>query len=258
MIELTDVSVATPSGRMRLRDVTCSLEQGLIYAVIGPNGAGKSTLLNVMGATLAPTSGTVTLAGIDTRTQSVKNLAQLRAVLPQSIAVSFGFTVEQVVAWGRTPWRKTPHQREDRSAINTAITTLGLDSLRDRPIHELSGGERKRVHIARILAQHTEIVILDEPDSDLDLGGVAELEKVVRNMQLLGKTIVYTAHDLGRVSTLADSLILVSESTIIALGTPENVLTGDLLSKGYGRDVDVRWEEIGSERKRAVVSVNSQ
>jgi len=244
-IELESCVLRSTSGRVRLEQTSLTFAPGLVTAVIGPNGAGKSTLMGIAAATLSPTEGHVLFNGNRVSNMNARQMAQSRAVLAQDLSVSFGFSVTDVVGWGRTPWRGTERQKQDSTVVDTAMHSLGVAELADRPINELSGGERKRVHLARILAQETLCVLMDEPDSDLDLVGLAALDSTITSMNADGKTMVLSSHDIQRVSYFADHVVVVAEQKVLAHGSARTVVTGEVLSRAYGAPVDVHWGDKG-------------
>ena len=246
-IELRDCSLKSKNDVLRLNSVTLGFVGGAITAVIGPNGAGKSTLLALASGLLQPTSGSVLINEQLMSSMSVRELARERAVLTQDQNVAFGFSVSEVVGWGRTPWRGRGGQAigNDANFVAAALETVGMFSERERPINELSGGERKRVHLARIIAQQSSIVLLDEPDSDLDLLGLESLDKTIREMNSRGVTVVLTSHDLVRISRLATQVVVVARGSVIAQGGTREILNSDVLSDAYGTEVQVQWSENG-------------
>lgn len=221
---------------------------GEITAVIGPNGAGKSTLLALAAGILQPTSGSVVINGQLMSKLNARSLARERAVLTQDQGVTFGFSVSEVVGWGRTPWQGDHGQTvgSDMEIVSAALESVGMYSQRDRPINELSGGERKRVHLARIIAQQSSIVLLDEPDSDLDLTGLESLDKTIREMNSRGITIVLTSHDLARISRLATQVVVVARGSVMAQGATREILNSEVLSAAYRTLVQVQWSEYGA------------
>ena len=244
-IELVNCALRTSSGRYRLEPTTLTFASGLVTAVVGPNGAGKSSLLAIAAATLSPTEGEVLFGGYSVSDMNARQMAQSRAVLAQDLSVAFGFNAIDVVSWGRTPWRGTERQKQDSTAIKAALQSLGIIDLANRPMSELSGGERKRVHLARILAQETQCVLMDEPDSDLDLAGLATLDLAIQGMNALGKTMVISSHDLQRVSRLADRIVVVAEQKVVAHGEARAVITAEILSEAYKTQVKVQWTDQG-------------
>lgn len=244
-VELQDCVVRGSSDRIRLDRTSLGFAPGAVTAVIGPNGAGKSTLMAVASATLSPSQGQVLFDGKSAFRSPARQLAQSRAVLAQDLSVSFGFSVHDVVSWGRTPWRGTERQQQDSSAIASALLNLGISELAHRPINELSGGERKRVHLARIMAQETRCVFMDEPDADLDLSGLAILDSTIRNMNSQGATLIISTHDIQRVSYFADNIVVVAGQRVMADGDIRSVVNSEILSSAYGVPVEVEWGERG-------------
>lgn len=234
-------TVLGEAGQPRLDAVSVEVKQGEIYAVIGPNGAGKSTLMGILSGMLKVDSGTVELNSQPLLNLNVRELARARSVLGQDLAVTFGFTVAEVVAWGRAPWRGTDRMKEDESFLESAMRATQVTSLRDRPINQLSGGERKRVHIARVIAQDCPLMFFDEPDSDLDLIGTNELDATLRNVNQKGRTLLVSSHNLSWISGLATHVILMGAGKIVGAGPTREILTPDLLSQAYGQAINVSW-----------------
>lgn len=245
-------TVLGEGGQLRLDAVSVEVGQGEIYAVIGPNGAGKSTLMGILSGMQKVDSGIVEFNSRPIRDLSVRELARARSVLGQDLAVSFGFTVAEVVAWGRAPWRGTNRMKEDESVMERAMRATQVTSLRDRPINQLSGGERKRVHIARVIAQDCPLMFFDEPDSDLDLIGNNELDATLRGLQQGGRTLVLSSHNLSWISGLATHVILMGEHAIVGAGPTKEILTSELLSNAYGTAINVQWTSDPSGRDIAM------
>lgn len=243
-IEVRDLRV-TSGQRDRLTCDALAFEPGTITAVIGPNGAGKSTLISSIAGELRPTGGQVLIDGVDIAMLDARALARLRAVLDQQTEVSFPFTVAEVVAWGRHAWRGTPQAAQDDEVIKEALTSQGLDALRDRSVLELSGGERRRVQIARVIAQQAPVAMFDEADADLDLVGRAQLDAVMRSQRDGGGTVIASSHDVARIATLCDQCVVVGSGRIVAFGPPEEVVTSTVLTQAFGRTVEVHRSGAG-------------
>ena len=233
ILDLIDVS-ARSKELIRLHAINVSVQAGSLACIIGPNGSGKSTLLALMAADLAPTTGRVMLAGRDLSKMTLGELAKQRAVLTQETTVSFPFTVRDVVEWGRIPWLGTMSSAENSEIVAEIMTKLKLDELATRPVTSLSGGERKRVHIARVLAQKAPLLLLDEADSDLDLIGRQELDKLMFEQVKSGGSVVVVTHDARRIAPISDQVILMSAGRVHAVGKPSEVLTTDSLSSAFG------------------------
>ena len=238
LAELSDATVAR-SGRTVLRDVSLTVSAGEVVAVVGPNGAGKSTLVSVLAGDLAPVSGTVTVDGRPVGRWRPKELALRRSVLPQHTAVAFPFTVAQVVAMGRAPWARTASAAEDEDAIAEAMAVTEVTGFAGRTFGTLSGGERARVALARVLAQRTPVLLLDEPTAALDLRHQDLVLSVAAARAAAGCGVLAVLHDLNLAAAYADRVAVVADGRLRACGPPGEVLTGDLLTEVYHREVEV-------------------
>ena len=220
--------------RARLETTDISVGAGQIHALVGPNGSGKSTLLAVLAGDLTPDAGTVSIDGHAVTQRDARSWARRRAVLGQETPLAFPFTVGDVIAWGRLPWRGTPLQSDDDGVIASVVSEQGLAGLLDRPVTSLSGGERARVHLARVLAQRAPVLLLDEADSALDLAGQANLDDAVRRRRDAGDAIVIVGHDLGRLAAVADTATLLARGRVIAQGPAADTLSAESLTEAYG------------------------
>jgi iron complex transport system ATP-binding protein len=242
--ELHEASVRT-GDRQRLHPTSLVVARGTVTAVIGRNGSGKSTLLGVLSGELRPTAGSASIAGTPVGELGHRELARRRAILTQETQVSFGFTVRDVVGWGRTPWRATASAADDEAVVMRAIEAQDLLDVLDRPVTSLSGGERKRVHIARVTAQQADLLLLDEADADLDLLGRRGVDDLVVSHARHGRTAVVVSHDITRMSHICDRVILMHTGRIHAMGTRDEVLTPALLSEAFETEVRVTGEGDG-------------
>jgi iron complex transport system ATP-binding protein len=229
-----------------LTEVSLAACPGELVAVLGPNGAGKSTLLRVLAGTLAPTGGEVRLRGRALAPLPRAEVARHLAVVPQDSDVAFGFTVREVVMMGRAP-----HQSgllwvrpEDEDAVARALSRCDVASLADRPVAELSGGERRRVTIARALAQESAVLLLDEPGAHLDVRHAVSIGDLVRE-QIDARKVAAVAvlHDLGAAARWADRVVLLAEGRVRASGPPDAVLTPELLEAVFGIPIRVARDE---------------
>lgn len=237
-IRATGVGV-TIEGATILSDVTIDIFAGQVLALVGPNGAGKSTLLGALTGDTKPTTGTVTLDGADVYRMKHLELAKRRAVLTQENAVSFPFQVREVVDMGRSPWGNTPDDRNDLCAVQDALTATDVAHLATRRYTSLSGGEKARVSLARVLAQRTDTVFLDEPTAALDLKHQEDVMHISRQLTSEGKTVVVVLHDLSLAGAYADRIALLAEGRLLTVGTPEEVLTAELVQRAYGLPVQI-------------------
>jgi iron complex transport system ATP-binding protein len=225
--------------RTVLNDVDLDLRWGEILAVVGPNGAGKSTLLAALAGDVEPERGTVTIGDAALRSRSALELARLRAVLPQQTSIAFPFTVGEVVSMGRAPWAGTPRQVDDEDAVATAMRETDIGDLGSRRHTELSGGERARVTLARVLAQDTVVLLLDEPTAALDLRHQELVMRVARARARRGDAVLVVVHDLGLAAAHADRVAVLDDGRLDAVGPPAEVLDPDRLSRVYQTGVEV-------------------
>ena len=234
-----DAVGVTLGGRHVLADVTLEVNAGEVLALVGPNGAGKTTLLSVLSGEREPSSGRVTLDDRDLGSFSALELARRRSVLTQENQLSFPFRVDQIVEMGRSPWARTPQLEDDDRVLELAMSRTDIAGLTSRRFTELSGGERARVSLARVLAQNTGIVLLDEPIAALDLRHQEDVLRLVSDLAAEGRAIVIVLHDLSLAGAFADRIGLVSEGRLVALGSPQEVLTAAAISSVYGLAVEI-------------------
>nr|WP_296767372.1 heme ABC transporter ATP-binding protein [Rhodococcus sp. (in: high G+C Gram-positive bacteria)] len=230
---------AERSRRAVLTGVDLDVVAGELMVLIGPNGAGKSTLLAVLAGELAPTGGTVELDGRTLSDWSDGSVARRRAVLPQQHTVGFSFTAEQVVRMSRSPWQGTPFAADDDEAVAAAMSECDVVQFADRPFAGLSGGERARVALARVLAQRTSTLLLDEPTAALDLGHQETVMTVARERAAKGDAVVVVLHDLALAAAYADRIALLNNGVLESVGPPREVLRAGLLTTVYGHPVEV-------------------
>ncbi|WP_245720384.1 heme ABC transporter ATP-binding protein [Nocardia uniformis] len=233
------VVVERGGGRRVLDGIDFEVRAGQIVALVGPNGAGKSTLLAALTGELDLVSGTVELDDEPLTAWTHLDMARRRAVLPQSHAVGFPFTAREVVAMGRAPWVRTDRQLRDDDHIAAAMAATDVTHLAARPFPALSGGERARVALARVLAQDTPTLLLDEPTAALDLGHQEQILALARDRAGKGAAVVVVLHDLGIAAAYADRVAVLDAGRIAADGPPRAVLTTELLSRVYRHPVEV-------------------
>ena len=233
-------------GRQILADVSLEVRTGEVLALVGPNGAGKSTLLGALSGELDYDAGTVLLDGQRVGDYRALELARRRAVLNQANDVSFPFLVREIVAMGRNPWVRTPRFADDDAAIADAVRTADVGHLVDRRFTALSGGERARVSLARVLAQRTEVVFLDEPTAALDLRHQEDVMRASLALARAGRAVVVVLHDLSLAAAYADRVGMIADGTLAAIGTPNEVLTAERVGRAYGLGVRVYHPTPGS------------
>ena len=234
IIKCENVSVVRGETTI-LQDVSLQANQGELIAILGPNGAGKSTLLGVLAGDLIPNSGTVNFGGDQISSLTKRELALRRAVLPQQVTVSFPFNVEEVVEMGRGP----KQTGADQDLIEMAMKRVDVLEMRTRLYRSLSIGEQARVSMARILAQDTPLLLLDEPTAVLDIGQQEKLMRIVRSLVDDGRTVIAVFHDLNVAMSFADRVVLLQKGKQVATGAPRETMTAETLSNIYEHKIDV-------------------
>lgn len=226
-------------SRTVLDDVSIDVRTGEVLALVGPNGAGKSTLLSILTGDSTPDRGEVTVLGRPLADWSPAELALRRAVLPQNFAVSFPFDVVDVVHMGRAPWAAVDEAEDDDRVVVEAMAATEVTALADRKFPSLSGGEKARVMLARVLAQQTQVVLLDEPTAALDIRHQESVLRIARERAARGDAVVVVLHDLALAAAYADRVAVLSEGRIAAYGPPAEVFTAKLLSDVYSYEVEI-------------------
>lgn len=225
----------TSEAKWAVRKTSLRLRRGDFAALIGPNGCGKSTLLRLLAGVLEPEGGRVALDGRDLGTFDRRCLARRIAYVPQAQATAFPFSVLEVVLTGRSPYTarfRFENPRDHEIALE-ALDTLGVADLAERPITELSAGERQLVAVARALAQAAECLLLDEPSASLDLKHRAWLIATLSRLRDGGMTVLMVTHDLDRIDPDFDRLYMMAGGEIAFEGPPSQILTEDRLAHVY-------------------------
>ena len=228
-----------------VKDLDLNIPKGKITTIIGANGCGKSTILKTIARILKAKSGDIFINDISLKDQSSKDLAKSMAVLPQSPVAPEGLNVEELIAYGRFPHQKGfgSSNNEDRDIIKWALEVTGILEFKDRTMEALSGGQRQRAWIAMALAQQTDILLLDEPTTYLDLAHQLEILKLLEKLNKEeGRTIVMVIHELNNAARFADHMIGVKSGNIVCTGTPKEVMTKDNLKEIFNIDADILIE----------------
>jgi iron complex transport system ATP-binding protein len=232
-------------GTPILRGADLSLERGELLAVVGPNGAGKSTLVRAVSGLQPTSAGVVRWSGRVLPGLRGRELARLRAFVPQRMPVPAGTGVREAVTIGRSshlrPLRRL--RGADREAIEAAMERAGVVPFAERPLTTLSGGELQRVQIAIGLAQEAPVLIADEPTSQLDLGAAVGIATLLRGLADEGLAVLLVVHDLALATAVADKAVIVSEGRTVASGAPGEVLTSERLAEIWGADARLTAEE---------------
>lgn len=226
-------------GRRVLDDVSVAVAPGELVALVGPNGAGKSSLLGVLSGDLAAASGSVDLDGVPLDSLSAARLAQQRSVQMQENRLAFAFTAREVVEMGRAPWRRTAAARDDDQVVDEAMAATDVRDLAEQRFPTLSGGEKARTTFARVLAQRTPVILLDEPTAALDIRHQEATLVRARGCAGDGAAVVVVLHDLSLAAAYADRLVLLDRGAVRADGPVHQVCDAQLLSDVYGHPVEV-------------------
>ncbi|MDJ0463934.1 ABC transporter ATP-binding protein [Streptomyces sp. H27-C3] len=234
-------------GLTVIDDLDVAIPPGVITTIIGPNGCGKSTLLRTLTRLLKPTSGTVVLDGEDIVRLKTRDVAKKLGLLPQAPVAPEGLTVADLVARGRHPHQSWLRQwsSDDAGVVERALAMTGVSDLADRPVDSLSGGQRQRVWISMTLAQGTELLLLDEPTTYLDLAHAIDVLDLVDDLHESGCTVVMVLHDLNLATRYSDNLIVMREGSILAQGHPRDVITAELLHEAFGLQARVIDDPVG-------------
>lgn len=224
-----------------LDGVSLEVPAGGCTALLGPNGSGKSTLLRLLLGTLRPQSGEVAFAGRAVDAWPRRAMAREVGVVPQGEDAAFPMTVRETVAMGRYP-HLGPWRREgdaDRRAVDDAMRRCDVHALADRPLGQISGGERQRARVARALAQEAPALALDEPTAALDVGHEMAIFELLRDLGRAGKTILLVTHNLNLAARYADRLVLLDRGRVAAQGGPAEVMTRATVERVYGWPVQL-------------------
>lgn len=236
LFEVEGLSVGYPRVPDVIAGLDVCLPAGGFTAVVGPNGCGKSTLLLTLGRLLRPAAGQIRLHGRDLRDYPARDLARTLAFLPQQPLAPDGIRVRDLVMRGRQPYRRflLPADADDHDAVEAALAATGTAGLADVELSGLSGGQRQRVWIAMTLAQDTQVVLLDEPTSFLDIAHQVEILEACAALVASGRSVVAVLHDLGLAARYADHLLVMRAGRLVAAGTPHEVVTADIVEEVFG------------------------
>lgn len=228
-------------GGFRLTGVSARIESGSLTALIGPNGCGKSTLLKTISGEVSAGGGRVVIAGQDIARMRVKHLSRQVAILPQHPVIPPGISVEQLVGYGRAPHQnllgmKSP---DDAAAIHNALEITSLTDMKSALVGDLSGGQRQRAFLAMCIAQDTPYILFDEPTSFLDIRYQVEVLELMAGLHQSGKTVIAVLHDIAQAARYASDLIVMKAGSFITQGTPEEVITDQMIAQVYGIEAHV-------------------
>lgn len=238
-----------------LQEMSFSLQKGKITTLIGANGCGKSTLFQLLTRNLKPDQGEICLYGENLRNMKLKDLAKKAAIVHQYHTAPADLSVEKLIGYGRIPYRRTGSfkmSEKDVERVEWAMEVTRTEKYRNRPVSKLSGGQRQRVWIAMALAQDTELLLLDEPTTYLDVRYQIQILQLVRRLnEEYGLTIVMVLHDINQALYYSDEILAMKEGKMIGQGVPEEILTEELLEEIYG----VRLPVFTVEKKPFILAV---
>ncbi|MFF9118559.1 ABC transporter ATP-binding protein [Streptomyces massasporeus] len=234
-------------GRVVIDELDVAIPPGVITTIIGPNGCGKSTLLKTLSRLLKPAKGAVVLDGEDIGRLRTRDVAKKLGLLPQAPVAPEGLTVADLVARGRHPHQSWLRQwsSDDAEVVERALAMTGVSDLADRPVDALSGGQRQRVWISMTLAQGTDLLLLDEPTTYLDLAHAVDVLDLVDDLHESGCTVVMVLHDLNLATRYSDNLVVMREGSVLAQGHPRDVITAELLDEAFGLKARVIDDPVG-------------
>lgn len=222
-------------------DLDLDIVDGSFTVIIGPNACGKTTTLRSLSRLLRPSTGTVLLDGRDIHRLQAREVARRLGLLPQSANAPDGILVGDLVARGRYPHQSflSRWTSQDAEAVDRALEATSTTALRDRLVDELSGGQRQRVWVAMALAQQTELLLLDEPTTFLDIAHQISLLELFASLHREGRTIVAVLHDINHAARYASRLVVMKDGHVVTQGSPAEVVTAEMLDEVFGLDAVV-------------------
>lgn len=230
-----------------IEDVSLQIEKGTITSFIGPNGAGKSTLISMISRLISKDDGSISIDGQDIVKTKNNDMAKKISILKQSNAINLKLTVRELISFGRFPYSQGKLKKSDVEKIDEAIDYMELREMQDKFLDELSGGQRQRAHIAMVIAQDTEYILLDEPLNNLDMRHSVQIMKTLRRLvNELGKTILIVIHDINFASCYSDQIVALKDGKIVKQGPTCDVIDKCVLKDIYDMDIDIK--EIDNKR----------
>ncbi|WP_099156553.1 ABC transporter ATP-binding protein [Virgibacillus ndiopensis] len=222
-------------------DVSLTIEKGTITSFIGPNGAGKSTLISMISRLITKDEGVITIDGKDITQAKNNELAKKISILKQSNAINLRLTIRELVSFGRFPYSQGKLTKDDWEKVDEAINYMELREIQDKYLDELSGGQRQRAHIAMVIAQDTEYILLDEPLNNLDMRHSVQIMKTLRRLvDELDKTILIVIHDINFASCYSDQIVALKDGQIVKQGPTCDVIDECVLKDIYDMDIDIK------------------
>lgn len=243
-------------SRIVLDSIDLQLQSGCVTAVLGPNGAGKSTLLSCVAGLLAPAQGAIELDGAALGSIPAMQRARRIAFLPQTPEIAWAVDVETLVGLGRIPFHGVASEADNRAAVERAMQRTEVGQWSNRTVTTLSGGERARVLLARILAGESDWILADEPFTGLDPSHQFEAAELLRSVADQGGGVVLTIHDLTLAARIADRVVILDGGRIVADGAPQTALTTKILRDVYG--IDAQWLTDPNNRTPPMIAIHGR
>ncbi|APC47024.1 ABC transporter ATP-binding protein [Virgibacillus halodenitrificans] len=240
MVDIKNVFKAYNQKKV-IEDVSVHIEKGKITSFIGPNGAGKSTLISMVSRLITKDGGEITIDGKDVLKTKNNEMAKKISILKQSNSINLKLTVRELVSFGRFPYSQGRLKEEDWQKVDEAIDYMELREMQDKFLDELSGGQRQRAHIAMVIAQDTEYILLDEPLNNLDMRHSVQIMKTLRRLvDELNKTIVIVIHDINFASCYSDNIVALKDGKVVKHGKTCDVIDECVLKDIYDMDIDIK------------------
>ncbi|WP_186578199.1 iron ABC transporter ATP-binding protein [Aquibacillus kalidii] len=222
-------------------NVSISVPKGKITSFIGPNGAGKSTLLSIVSRLIAKDYGEVIIDDEEISTAKSGELAKKISILKQANHINVRLTVKELVSFGRFPYSQGRLTKEDKKFIEEAIAYMELEDIQDKFLDQLSGGQKQRAHIAMVIAQDTDYILLDEPLNNLDMKHSVQIMKVLRRLvDELGKTVIIVIHDVNFASVYSDYIVALKNGKIVKKGSTNEIINKEVLREVYDMDIQIQ------------------
>ena len=223
-----------------LNKISLNIDGPQLVSILGPNGAGKSTFIHCMNKLLEPTGGTVLVNGFNVKDITIKEMAKISSYVPYTSTDSFPLTVVDTILMGRHPHSKIGSIKEDLEIVHESLKLLNIEDLADSMFNELSAGQHQKVMLARGFAQEPRILFLDEPTSNLDIKYQLEITRILRRMSRQKNVlVVMISHDINIAAKYSDNIIVLHNHCIHSVGTPEQVITKEMLKEVYDVDAEI-------------------
>jgi iron complex transport system ATP-binding protein len=247
LLELRGLNKYYEDGFHAVKDVSFSIDPGMLVGLIGPNGCGKSTMMRCINRLHSTSSGDILIDGETVLDKSSAHIARLVSNVPAEMKASFGLTVFETVMLGRYPYLQNVwwETEQDETLVEETLKKFGVYNLRDRPLNMLSSGERQRALIAKAYVQEPRLMLVDEPTSHLDMRYKLEVMEYLNAMVQKDMTILVAEHDISLMARYCDLCIIMKEGSLFRLGPPKEIITPELIEEVYGVSASVGFDNDG-------------